>query len=223
MRAAVGVRGSYAQSGDLSGTSTDTDYDFFGFKQHYSESDNEGEATIWSADLMLLVRPFAAVEAGLLAGYGEHSYAFEDSDLHYEYEYGTDVGFVPGPVSTYDVDFTGPRVGVIGTVMPLARLSLSAEWIHIPALEAKADAVWMLRDYPFSQEAEGSGHMVKVTASYRLLENLDLFVGFRWVSLIAEDGTEDGILDGEYYEGEDIVEEITSEYVAAEIGASLRF
>ncbi len=217
------IRGSYAQSLELDGTSTDRDYDDYGSEINYSESDNEGEATIWSADLMFLVQMSPSFEAGVFAGYGEHSYEFEDDNLYYSYNYGADAGFVPGPISTYDADFTGLRAGLIATLTPSERLSLSAEWAMMPSLEAEAEGFWMLRDYPFWQEAEGVGNVVKVTSSYSLLENLDVFAGLRWVSLIAEDGTEDGILDGQYYFGEEIVEEITSDYVGAEIGVSLQF
>lgn len=227
----AGVRGQMAKSIDVSGTSTDTDY-LFGSEIYYSESDNEADVSIWSADVFVLARPLfmmeskflQSVELGFFLGYGEHSYEFEDENLDYSYDYGLDRGYVEGPVSRYDVDFTGIRVGGMASMMPVQKLTLSAEVVLIPGMDAEADALWIMRDYPFTHEADGSGAIVQATANYALFEHLDVFLRIRSVSLLAEDGTESGVLDGvEPYEDEEIVEEITNEYVGGEAGIALTF
>jgi hypothetical protein len=216
------------------GTSKDSDFvDFPGVRSDYSESDSEADVAIWDFDALVSLRPFAgeegalgSVEIGLFAGYGSQAFDYTDNGLKYEYGYGTVVGSLPKSVevSTYELEFTGIRAGVCASVNPLPELRISAEAVLIPDLTARGDGNWNLRDYLFQQEADGSGLIVNLKGSWRVMENLDVFAAYRSVALIADkDGIESGVQSGIPYYNWPIVPEITGEYTGVECGVCVLF
>jgi len=228
------VRGRYASQLSYDGTTKDSDFvDFPGIRSDYSESDSEADVAIWDLDALVSLTPFAgeegvlgSVELGLFAGYGSQTFDYTDNGLRYRYSYNTIVGSLPNSVevSTYELEFTGPRAGVCASVNPLPGLRVSAEVVLIPDLTAKGDGDWKLRDYTFQQEADGDGLIISLKGSWRVMENLDVFAAYRSVEMIADkNGVESGVQEGVPYHNWPIVPEITGEYTGVEFGVCVLF
>lgn len=223
---AVGFRARFARDLTMEGTSTDRDWDGYGNPVASSWSDSEGELTMWSIRGELVTGfPEAAFPVpdrlGVFMGYGEERFSYEDSNLRADY----DVPVSPSQVNaTYELDFSGARLGLFGSSEITETLSCSAELEWIPFLSAESDALWVLRNYPFQQSANGSGIVVGAELAYRLTSLISAHLGIKWTSLIAdENGEENGVLDGAAYEGAEIVDELTSEFASVELALSASF
>ena len=226
------LQARYAGDIRISGTTTDTDWNRAGAKSDCSESDSDADVEIWDADIVGLVRPFAAMRSrflrtlsvGMVAGFGSQSFDFSETDLDAVYDFGTRRFTVPGPVAIYKVQFQGARVGLFSGIQPVRALSITAEVIWTPVVQAESEAVWILRNYPFWQEATGTGVSLDLKVNFVPVRQLRLFVGGRFVNIYTWDGTETGIVDGEdYYEDEPIVPEIRAQYLGAEAGLAIAF
>ncbi len=235
MASGLGVKVGYAESLEMSGTSTDTDYDLRGFAVHYSESDNETDARIWNVDGVISLSPLpvagsavpaerSAVQINLLFGYGEHRYNHDTQNLRYSYDYGADEGSLEGPVSSYDVTFQSLRMGAELVMQMDASFFVSGSFVFLPYVRAESDALWLLRDYPFQQEAEGYGAAIDIKAGIALADAVWLYGGMRYVSLVADtNGKESGVSNGQTYYDAPIVGEITAEYAGFEGGLIISF
>lgn len=226
------LSGGYAVSVSAGGTSTDEDFGFSGSTVHYSESDSDAAIATWYVEAAWLwqVAPAApdparrSIEIGLLLGYRKQSLEFDDSNLMGSYYYGTETVTYEGAVATYDVDFSGASVGVSLGMQPWPTVQVGGRFAVMPSLEAEGSAYWILRDYPFWQYAEGKGVIAGFRADWFPLERVGLYAAYDYVDLDAdENGTEDGVLNGEPYYGNDIVDAITASYDAFTLGASVRF
>lgn len=218
----LGVRTRVAGSTSVEGTTKDTDWETDG--SLYNESEADAEATVGIMDLDLIFRqPIGErLVLGAFLGYGVHSLEYECSDLQNTYPSRFSRA---GKVSTYDMTFTGMRLGALARGDLPRRFGLDAELVYLPALDAEGDANWILRHYPFDQEAKGTGLEGRLLVTYALAPEVKLFGGFRYVSLIAdEDGKESGTINGIVpYSDEPWVEEITCEYFGLEFGARGNF
>ncbi len=212
----ISVRGRYARSLVAEGTSKDTDYYPDGNIWNYSESDSEADVQQWDFDLVYLHTFKKRISVGAFIGYGSEEADYSDSNLvNLRPDYYT----VDGDNATYDVTFTSPRVGLIVRWQIIQRLSVEGEVAGLPLVKAEADALWMLRNYPFHQEAEGFGVTGRLRAFYQFTGHFGMFAGFRGTYLDASsDGTMSGTLDGYSYSDEPILREITSSYGGFEVG-----
>jgi hypothetical protein len=216
----LSVRGRLAQSAYVGGTSKDTDYNTDGSTWNYSESDSEASVLHLEGDIVFL-QPFKQFSVGGFIGYGSERSDYEDSDLVNTWpEYYT----VGGVNATYDVTFSSVRLGLLGRWQIIKRLAIEGEIAGLPYVRAEADAVWKLRNYPFSQEATGYGVAGKVRVVYSFTDNFGVYAGFRGTYLMANhDGTMSGTLDGVSYSNERLLREITSEYFGGELGVRTTF
>lgn len=217
----LSVRGRYARSLSVSGTSKDTDYYPDGGTWIYSECDNDATVREWDAEAAFLQPVGDTLLLGGFAGYGERAYDFEDTNLvmsrpvHHTHA---------GPVATYDMKFTGIYLGAMGRWAIYRGLSIEGRMALIPFLKASGDALWILRDYPFSQTAEGLGASVSARLSYAFNRYFSVFLGARWTRLDADSkGRESGSVDGETYSDEPWVRNITASYFTADSGCRLNF
>jgi hypothetical protein len=161
---------------------------------------------------------------GLVVGYGSQEFDYRDSNLVAVYDYGQTLLTVSGFVSSYRMEFTGVRAGAFLSCRFLRVCELSAEFILIPSLEAESEAYWGLRDYPFWQEADGTGTILGARLAVDIAPRLAVFTAVRDVSLVCDsNGVEGGILNGETYADEPIVREITADYTGLECGVRLLF
>lgn len=224
------VKARYARSIRVNGTSADTDWDSLGIKCDDSEADCEADIIMWDIDATFFFRipqqriP-ATLEVGVLVGYGVQRFEFTDTNLHVTLSEGRRTDRHYRGVSTYyDMDLHVGRVGLFADMRTPENLRYYIEATYVPYLEATADALWVFRNYPFWQEAEGEGYTLSFSASYTVWGRLSLFTNLRQVSLVADRGAvEGGVLDGVPYENEPYVSEITSKYFGIEVGAVLRF
>jgi hypothetical protein len=229
-RFGTSLKGRYAHSMQISGTSIDTDCDSLGTMSVYSEADCEGDIIMWDIDATFFVRipqqriP-VTLEVGALAGYRVQRFDFTRKNLHVTLSDGRPTNrHYQGVSSYYNMDLRSGRVGLFGDMRTREKLRYYLEVTYVPYLEASADALWVLRDYPFWQEAEGKGYTLTLRTSYTMWGRLSVLMGFRLVSLVADQGAvEGGVLDGIPYENEPFVSEITSKYFGIEVGAVLRF
>ena len=228
--AQAGLRGRLARHIDLQGTSTDSDWTF-GWRWGYSEHDSRTKLLIWDIDAVFSLFPFPAaggpkvlnsLESGLLAGFGQERYRIRDRNGWGVYE-GETVEF-SGPVSTYNPDFSGPRIGAYLRSSPLARVTVRLEAVLIPALRAESEAHWLLRDYRFRQKAEGTGFNLNARIDYALTDSFRVFADIRRIDLNADRrGRESGEEEGESYRDEPIVGWVRTRYTGYAVGASLLF
>jgi hypothetical protein len=165
------------------------------------------------------------VDAGALVGYGAQRFEFTDRNLHVTLSDGRPTNHdYPGVSSYYDMELHVGRVGLFADMRTAERLRCYIEVAYVPYLKASADALWVLRGYPFWQEAEGKGYTSSFSASYTVWGRVSLFTSLRRVSLVADRGAvEGGVLDGIPYENEPYVSEITSKYFGIEVGAVFTF
>ncbi len=226
----AGLRGRLARHIDLQGTATDSDWSF-GWRWGYSEHDSRTRLLIWDVDAVFSLFPFAAsggppvlnsLESGLIAGYGQERYQTTARDGWGIYD-GWFEEF-SGRVMTYKPDFSGPRIGAYLQSSPLSGLTVRLEAILIPALQAESRARWILREYRFRQEAEGTGFNLSARIDYELTDYLGVFAGIRRVDLNADRrGLESGEEGDESYRNQPIVGWIRSQYTGYELGARLLF
>ena len=229
----VGLRGRFAGASSIEGTGSDEDWDDYGFLWLYSEADTETDVSIYDVDVYLVARPFDAAKSSFMKrfefslglGYGEQNFNMSDANLSYEYDYGLDRGVVPGAISSYDLTISGPRLS-LGTRFDFSpRIELSALLVYMPYIEATGDGNWMLRDYTFTQTAEGMAVSARFQADVLLTEHVGMY-GAVHVSQFTADqnGEEAGHEFGDLpYSGEPIVGEITASTVGVEVGAFARF
>jgi hypothetical protein len=229
-RFSTSIRGRYAHSIGVYGTSTDTDWDSVGVVSDYSECDCEADIIMWNLDATFFFRiPSDRIpvrmEVGALAGYGSQRFEFTDTNLHTKiWDYSRRGHFTPGVVAYYDMEIRTCRVGLFIDLQTSENLQYYLEAIYLPYLKASTDAYWVLRRYEFWQEAGGKGHTVRFRANYEIWGRLSLFASIRQVSLVADrDGAQGGVIGDDHYEDEDIVSEITSNYFGLEAGVRLRF
>ena len=97
---------------------------------------------------------------------------FEDENL--DAGYLTEI--VEGPVATYDSTFNTVRLGGLVSCDITKKINVEAEIAFIPYLSVETDALWILRDYPFQQEADGTGGIMKLKASYALFDHFSLYI-----------------------------------------------
>jgi hypothetical protein len=225
-RVGTSLRARYARSIRVNGTSTDTDWDSLGTMSVYGECDCDADIIMWDIDVVLFVHVLqqripVALELGVLMGYGGQRFEFTDTDLHVTLSDGRRTDRHYGGVSSYyNMELRTGRVGLFADMRTRERLMCYLEAAYVPYLEASADALWVLRDYPFWQKAEGTGYTLSLSASYTVWGRLSLFSSLRRASLVADRGAvEDGVLDGVRYEDEPYVSEITG----IEAGVVLRF
>lgn len=227
--ASVAIRGSIAQDISVKGDVTDSDYQY-DYRWGYSEHDGKADVSIWDIDCLFSVRPFTwsdsdivkSMEAGMIIGYGEQSFDFLVTDGWGRY-YNQEENF-SGHIATYDTTFSGFRLGPYFQCQPIPELSLRIEAILIPNLEANSDAYWILREYRFWQIADGTGTSIGIMGTYKIIDHLYVFAGFRWVCLDAdENGRESGV-EGDYsYTDLPIVPYISAEYSSLQFGLRADF
>ena len=212
----LALRARYAHSLVVQGTSKDTDYYPDGSTWNYSESDSEATVQQWDFDLVYLHTFKKILSIGAFVGYGSEESDFSDTDLVNKIP---DYYTIDGDVSSYDVTFSGFRVGPMARWQIIKRLSVEGELAVMPYVSAKADADWKLRDYPFHQEANGIGLNGRVRVAYTFTQHLGAFIGVRGTWLNANrDGKESGNDAGATYSDEPIVKDITSQYFGFEGG-----
>lgn len=223
----LSVRGRGATQISYEGTSKDSDFDLFGFREKYSESDSKADVLIWDADVVARCRIFPRERhrlfntawVGLSLGYGEQTFDYEDENLDAEYDYGANVFQVDGLIAEYRFEYSGVRVGFNALTRPTEKITLLAEAVVIPNLKADNEAYWILRDYPFDQQADGVGLSLDAKIRYQFSTQAHAFMGVRAVSLVADkNGKESGVLNGLAYRDEEIVDDVNAEYVAVELG-----
>ena len=230
--ATAGLRGRLARSIDVKGTSTDSDR-ALGWLWGYSEHDCTADILLWEVDGLFAVYPLhqldhpflKSIETGLILGYGQQRFEFSDRDGT-GYYYGEEPVTFRGLVSTYDVDFTGLRIGPYLRLHPTHRLAVSLEALMIPDLRAESDANWILRNYRFWQEAEGMGTTVSVKVTYEVIDHLQVFASLRRVFLNADKrGLESGVFldEEESYKDQPVVPWIRAKYYGAALGLTLAF
>lgn len=227
----LGVRGRYGASPGAEGTGSDRDWDDAGQPWLYSEADSESDISFWDADVYLILRPFRAtsspqtVQLTLGLGWGEQQADTTDQNLRYAYDYGQTVGRVDGLIGRYDLHMSGPRISAGVSIDLSEKLQLSSQLVWMPWLEAEGDGDWVLREYTFTQTAEGQGLQLQIQMDYALTETLNAFVSIEATSLVAdEQGSESG--QGTQvppYENKPIVNEITHSSASLEIGLTKRF
>ena len=229
-RFSISVRARHARSIRVDGTSNDTDWDSLGVTSDYSESDCRADIIMWDVDAAFSIRVFQqrmplALDIGVVAGYGTQRFKFTDRNLHTMiWDHQETDQRDTGVVSYYTTTSHTGRVGLFLDVHTHRRLRCRVEAAYVPYLRAKADALWVLRNYPFWQKADGRGYTLKLRADYTVWRRLSLFTGLRRVSLVADrHAVEGGVLDGTPYEDEPYVSEITSRYSGVEVGGTLRF
>ncbi|MBM4148411.1 MAG: hypothetical protein FJ224_05155 [Lentisphaerae bacterium] len=229
----VRARGRYSTQLAYEGTSKDSDYlDFPGLRSHYSECDSDADVSIWDLDAVAAFRPLADVESDLLAsleigvfaGYGMQSFDYDDRNLDASYEYGTDRFFIPGPISTYKVEFSGFRVGALASLQVVEGVTVKLDAVFMPDMHAEGDGDWMLRNYRFSHEASGLGVLINASVNWQINETVGIFGAIRSASLIADSGgVESANQDGDVYTDWPIIPQITGEYAGIEGGVVLNF
>lgn len=229
----AGIRGSFAGASGIEGTGTDEDWDDFGYLWLYSESDTEVDVSIYDIDLYLVTRPFDPAKSSFMKrfefslglGWGEQRFEMLDSNMSYKYDYGLDRGVVSGEISSYDLTVNGVRLSM-GTRFDFSdRIDLSAELVWMPYIKAKGEGNWILRDYLFTQTADGMGLSARVQADVLLTSNAGLYGAMQASQFTADkNGLESGHEAGDLpYSGESIVGEITASTIAFEIGGFARF
>ncbi len=227
----AGIRGRFAQDISVKGDVTDSDWEH-DYRWGYSEHDGDADVSIWDVDCVFSIRPFIwstpyivkSIEAGLIIGYGEQSFDFLVKDGWGNYFGEAEV--FSGKVSTYDTTFSGIRIGPYLQCQPISDLALRVEAIAIPNLKTESDAYWILREYRFWQEAEGTGTTIGVKCSYRVTEHFQLLAGINWVYLNADtNGKESGIFyeDGASYTDLPIVPYISADYFNLQLGLTAIF
>jgi hypothetical protein len=224
------ARGRYSGAIAVEGSSTDTDWDWYGELVHYSRSDTEADVEIWDADLLLLAWPAIGDQAsalgrwgvGLFVGYGVQRFDFTVKGLEGLYEYGEVEVYEEGDVATYDLKGRGPRFGAHVRCEPSDRLALVGE-VGLMPIRMRGDAYWILRNFPFTQEATGRGTLGRIWCQYRFSRSLSAFVEAYRTELIADrDGRDSGLADGEIrFQDMPIVDEITAEHWGATLGVTL--
>jgi hypothetical protein len=117
--AGIAMRVGYARSIRVKGTSTDTDWDEFGVREAYSESDSDADVYIWNVDAAFHTSVFdpwgfpVSLDAGGLVGYALWWIGYTNTNLHttlFEYEpadYRT-----AGVNAYYDMEIRTGRLGV---------------------------------------------------------------------------------------------------------------
>ncbi len=220
---AIWLRGELATSLSGDGESEDLDWEN-GTLTDVSISQSDVDLSSYSILIAYSLAASESLSLGWVAGYAAFTYDFSTFDTHTTVSYGEDVDdFDEGNVSTYEVEFSGLEFGAFVDASLAEKLLLHAEILFTPSLSAESSALWILRDYPFEQEADGIGLRFSLTAEWELRENMDILFGLRWADFNTEDGTESGIADGvEPYSDEAIVPEITGEYSAVEVGLRIR-
>jgi hypothetical protein len=220
----LSYRLTYAASVTMEGNSTDLDWED-GFLTDSSVSESEVDASLWSAELMYELHRTEKCVVGLSVAYSSRNFDIETENTMTSLESGFDVDyFDEGPVSEYEIDFTSFDIGLYGRAAISDKLTVEGRLSWSPLLEAESQALWILRDYPFEQSADGTAFTAEIRAVLQLSQNWALLAGIKMADLTAEDGTESGIADGvEPYENESIVPEMSADYTIAELGVILTF
>jgi hypothetical protein len=223
-------RGRYSGAIAVEGSSTDTDWDWYGDLVHYSRSDAKADVEIWDADLLVMGWPASGesqsalgrVGFGLFAGYGVQRFDYTVKGLEGLYEYGQEEVYEEGDVATYDLKCRGPRLGAQILCKPMDRLTLSGE-AALMLLTIRSDAYWILRSFPFTQEATGRGTLGRIRCQYQFTPMFSAFVDAYRTELVADrDGHESGLADGEIrFQDLPVVDEITVEHWGATLGVTL--
>ena len=149
------VRGSISQSLSMDGTATDYDWDDNRDLLYLSKAESEVDFSRGRLDVVWEREADDGWLFGAEAGYLFESYDTETSNLRsLIFEGEPENVRVPGAISIYDMEMDGIRLGAM-----LGRRDDKFNWYiragYLPDLNASADAFWILRNYPFVQDAEG--------------------------------------------------------------------
>lgn len=218
------LKARYGQSFSLDGTSRDWDWRPWERPDlsDYSETDSSGSLQTLDVRAGLRFPLVRRVELQLLAGYSRTSLDFEDSNLTGSYDYGQTPVSYEGAVDTYSADLSGFCLGAELIAQAGEKLTLSARAEATVSLSIDTDADWIRQGNQFEQSANGNGIAISGQAGYAIRPHLTLTAQAGWTSLSAQDGRQSGTQDGAVYD-EDIVREISMEYVSLGIGMRIDF
>ena len=227
-RVPLGFRVQYA-TGDADGLTIDTDWEHPADPSRWlrTESDTEADADLWSIDVGWWLsfggsHPERGVE--LFAGYWHHTADFVDDNIRiledpYDlYAWDTYVG----RISTYNIEVEAARLGA-RTELPIAsKVSIGAE-LAVLLGTARGEGNWLLREYTFQHEADGTGFDITLAVRYSPIPNLTIQAGGRYLQFEGEKGTEDGQQPAYEYVEEGILDEISIDQLGWFLGVSYEF
>jgi outer membrane protease len=97
------------------------------------------------------------------------------------------LGPFDGLDSTYDAEWTGPYIGLHAQIPVRAKGLLKVQY-QFYVIDYYADLYWNLRDLPFENEADGTGHAISVAYQHVLKENALLTLEGSYTSFETDEG-----------------------------------
>jgi hypothetical protein len=221
----------YGSSGNIEGTTTDSDYAAaFGSSEFIkSLSSTDGENVFLTLDVSYRLHERTGKDGertrlDVFVGYALQDAALEVSDVHTVIEDGLPADWwSEGLAATYDMEFRGVRVGVRGEIALSASSTVVGCVAVLPYVKADGFGQWILRRKAFDHNATGFGLDATVRYKYAVSSSVRLWAGAGYTHLRGTDGTDEQFSFGGHPIGTVSLDELQSQYGFVMIGAELRF
>jgi hypothetical protein len=227
-----GVHLRYGTSAGIDGTTVDTDYAWQLSQTPYIRSlaGTDGDNVFLTLDVTYCLIAAADSRAGtpvrldVFAGYHMQDATFEISDVRTVIERTLPAYTAwSGVAATYDMEFSGLRVGLRGEMGLGAWGTISGSLAVLPLVDAEGFGQWIFREKVVDHDATGWGLDFALRYEYAFSSSVRVWGGVGYTRLEGSGGTDTQFRFSGDPIGRARLDELASEYRFAVIGGEFRF